>query len=162
MFILNYNKLDQATESNLMNLRKEKTSKTKGENVHVLKKQDGMSLIGWLIAIILIVVITIPAMKIMPIYIKDIKIHSEMNKLGDDILKQDNVRITPEKIRSHLLDCFAGRGVTDITPDEILISESEDNFNVRVEHEFKARIISDQYFTLHSERTVNIPIIIKH
>jgi hypothetical protein len=130
--------------------------------MHILKKQDGMSMIGWLITIILIVVIVIPAMKITSVYIKDIKIHSEMDKLGDDILKQDNLKITPEKIRSHLLERFANRGITEISPDEILVTESEVNFNVRVEHEFKARIISDKYFTLNSYRTVNIPIINKH
>lgn len=91
------------------------------------------------------------------------KIHSEMNKLGDDILKkQDSLRVTPQTIQAHLLERLILKGVTEITADDIMITESEYNFNVRVQHEFKERIISDKYFTLNSDRTVNIPIITKN
>lgn len=122
-----------------------------------------MSLIGGLITVALIMVVATLAIKIIPIYIKDMNIHSEMNKLGDDILKsQETSRITPETIKSHLLNRFALKGVTEITSDEIVVTESEVNFNVSVQHEFKARIIQNKYFTLTSNRTVNIPIITKH
>lgn len=128
-----------------------------------LKKQNGMSLVGWLITIALIIVVAIPSIKIIPIYIKDMKIHSEMNKLGDDILKkQDSLRVTPQTIKAHLLERLTLKGVTEITADDIMITESEYNFNVRVQHEFKERIINDKYFTLNSDRIVNIPIITKN
>jgi hypothetical protein len=129
----------------------------------ILKKQNGMSLIGWLITIGLIIFVSIPAIKIIPIYIKDMKIHSEMNKLGDDIVNsQEALKITPEKIKSYLLNRFALKGITEITADEIIITESEFNFNVRIQHQFKERIIKDKYFILNSDRTVNIPIITKN
>jgi hypothetical protein len=129
----------------------------------ILKKQNGMSLIGWLITIGLIIFVSIPAIKIIPIYIKDMKIHSEMNKLGDDIVNsQEALKITPEKIKSYLLNRFAHKGITEITADEIIITESEFNFNVRIQHQFKERIIKDKYFILNSDRTVNIPIITKN
>jgi len=131
--------------------------------MHMIKRESGMSLIGGLITVALIIVVTTLAIKIIPVYIKDMNIHAEMNKLGDDILKsQETSRITPETIKSHLLNRFALKGVTEITSDEIVVTESEVNFNVRVQHEFKARIIQDKYFTLNSNRTVNIPIITKH
>ena len=129
----------------------------------ILKKQNGMSLIGWLITIGLIIFVSIPAIKIIPIYIKDMKIHGEMNKLGDDIVNsQEAIKITPEKIKSYLLNRFALKGITEITADEIIITESEFNFNVRIQHQFKERIIKDKYFILNSDRTVNIPIITKN
>lgn len=131
--------------------------------MNILKKQNGMSLVGWLITIALIMVVAIPSIKIIPIYIKDMKIHSEMNKLGDDILKkQDSLRVTPQTIKAHLLERLTLKGVTEITADDIMITESEYNFNVRVQHEFKERIINDKYFTLNSDRIVNIPIITKN
>ncbi len=131
--------------------------------MNILKKQNGMSWVGWLITIALIIAVAIPSIKIIPIYIKDMKIHSEMNKLGDDILKkQDSLRVTPQTIQEHLLERLTLKGVTEITADDIMITESEYNFNVRVQHEFKERIISDKYFTLNSDRTVNIPIITKN
>lgn len=131
--------------------------------MNILKKQNGMSLVGWLITIALIIVVAIPSIKIIPIYIKDMKIHSEMNKLGDDILKkQDSLRVTPQTIQAHLLERLTLKGVTEITADDIIITESEYNFNVRVQYEFKERIINDKYFTLNSDRIVNIPIITKN
>jgi len=129
----------------------------------MINKESGMSLIGGLITVALIIVVATLAIKIIPIYIKDMNIHAEMNKLGDDILKsQETSRITPETIKNHLLNRFALKGVTEITSDEIVVTESEVNFNVSVQHEFKARIIQNKYFTLNSNRTVNIPIITKH
>lgn len=131
--------------------------------MHIIKKESGLSLLGGLITIALIIVVTTLAIKIIPIYIKDMNIHAVMNKLGDDILKsQETSRITPETIKNHLLNRFALKGITEITADEIIITESEFNFNVKVQHEFKERIINGKYFTLNSSRTVNIPIITKH
>ncbi len=131
--------------------------------MNILKKQNGMSLVGWLITIALIIVVAIPSIKIIPIYIKDMKIHSEMNKLGDDILKkQDSLRVTPQTIQAHLLERLTLKGVTEITADDIIITESEYSFIVRVQYEFKERIINDKYFTLNSDRIVNIPIITKN
>lgn len=131
--------------------------------MHMIKKESGMSLIGGLITLALIIVVTTLGIKIIPIYIKDMNIHAEMNKLGDDILKsQETSSITPETIKNHLLNRFALKGITEITSDEIVVTETEVNFNVRVQHEFKARIIQNKYFTLNSNRTVNIPIITKH
>lgn len=130
--------------------------------MRILKKQKGMSIIGSLLIIGLIIIVSIPAIKIIPIYIKDMKIHDEMNRLGDNLLNsQANIKITPEIIRSYLLNSFALKGLPEITADEIIITETDVNCNVRILHQFKEQIIKDKYFILNFDRAVNIPIILK-
>jgi hypothetical protein len=130
--------------------------------MNTLKKQNGMSGIGWLL-LVLIIIISVPGIKIINVYIKDMKINAEINKLGGDLLKlQINLKITPEKIKSDLLDRFALKGMPEITADEITVTESDVNYNVRIQHQFKEQIIMDKYFILNVDRAVDIPIIIKN
>jgi hypothetical protein len=129
--------------------------------MRLLKTQHGMSRVGWLI-LVLFIIILVPGIKIIPVYIKDMKIHDEMNRLGDNLLNsQANIKITPEIIRSYLLNRFALKGIPEITADEIIITETDVNCNVRIRHQFKERIIKDKYFILNFDRAVNIPIILK-
>jgi hypothetical protein len=128
----------------------------------ILKNQNGGSHIGWLIMLGLIIIIAVPGMKIVPVYLKDTKIDGALKKLEVDVVKsQAESTVTPDKIKSDLLDRYALKDIPEITDDDITVTETSDKFIVRIQHEFKVRIILDKYFTLNVDRSAEIPIIIK-
>jgi len=59
---------------------KQRFHKSQGGAMHILKKQDGMSTIGWILFIGLMIAVAIPGMKIIPIYMNNFKIHNALKK----------------------------------------------------------------------------------
>ena len=133
----------------------------KGGIMRRLKQQKGMTAIGWLLTIGVIIAVSIPAMKIIPIYLSDIKVHNALKKLESDMAAQAHI-ITAEKIKKDLLHRFELQNMPEITPDEITVIQTDDAFKVRITHQYKERIIKDKYFTFSIDKSVEIPIIIKN
>ena len=50
----------------------------------------------------------------------------------------------------------------EITADEITVTQSYDKYNVRITHQYKEQIMEDKYFTLNIDKSVDMPIILKH
>jgi hypothetical protein len=126
-----------------------------------LKQQKGMTAIGWLLTIGLIIAFSIPAMKIIPIYFSDIKVHNALKKLESDLAAQANI-ITAEKIKKDLLHRFELQNMPEITPDEVMVTQTNDEFIVRITHQYKERIIKDKYFIFNIDKSVTVPIMIKN
>lgn len=126
-----------------------------------LKQQKGMTAIGWLLTIGFIIAVSMPAMKIIPIYLSDIKVHNALKKLESDLAAQANI-ITAEKIKKDLLHRFELQNMPEITPDEVMVTQTNDEFKVRITHQYKERIIKDKYFIFNIDKSVTVPIMIKN
>lgn len=127
----------------------------------ILKKQNGMSAIGWLLLIGLIIAVSFPAMKILPIYLKDMKIDTALKKVESELEAQVK-STTPENIKQNLLDRFNLQQMPEITADEITVTQSGDKYNVRIQHQYKERIIKDKHFILNVDRSIDVPITMHH
>ncbi len=126
----------------------------------ILKQQKGISAIGGLLLLVLLIVIAIPARKIIPIYINDLKITVALNGLSSDLAAQADMT-TPEKIKNDLLKRFELQHMPEITADEVTVTQSYNEYNVKITHQFKEQIWEDKYFTLNIDKSVDIPIILK-
>jgi hypothetical protein len=129
--------------------------------MHILKQQKGMSAVGWLLLLMLIIVIAIPGMKIIPIYINYLKITVALNGISSDFAVQADM-ITSEKIKNDLLKRFELQHMPEITADEITVTQLYDKYNVRIAHQYKEQIIEDKSFTLNIDKSVDVPIVLKH
>lgn len=129
--------------------------------MHILKRQDGMSTIGWIFFIGLMIAAAIPGMKIIPIYINNFKIHNTLKGMESDVAAQTTLT-TPAKIRQNLLDRFALQQMPEITPEDITITQFRDKVTVRITHRYKERLYRDRFFMLDIDKTAEIPIIIKN
>jgi len=126
-----------------------------------LRQQNGMTTVGWLLTVGLIIAVSIPAMKIIPIYLSDVKVHNALKKLEMDLTSQAGI-MTAAKIKQGLLHRFELQNMPEITPDEIMVTQTADAFKVRITHQYSERIIKDKYFTFKIDKSVEIPIIIKN
>ena len=69
--------------------------------MRILNQQKGMSAIGWLLLLALIIIIAIPGKKIIPIYINYLKITVALNSLSSDLAAQADMT-SSEKIKNDL------------------------------------------------------------
>jgi hypothetical protein len=131
--------------------------------MRILKEQSGKSNIGWLILLLVIFVITVPGVKIVPIYIKDMKINDTLKKLETSVLKaQAESGITAGKIKVDLLNRLLAENVPDITEEDVTVTETSDKYIVRVQHQFIEKIIANKYYTYNFDKTIEIPLVIKN
>ena len=128
--------------------------------MRILKKQGGMSTVGWIFFIGLMIAVAIPGMKIIPIYMSSFKIHKALQKMESDVVAQTNLT-NPAKIKQDLLDRFALQQMPEITADEIIVTQFRDKYTIRITHRYKERLYQDRFFTLDIDRTAEIPIIIQ-
>jgi len=140
---------------------KQRLHERQGGTMHILKKQDGMSTVGRIFFIGLMIAVAIPGMKIIPIYMNNFKIHNALKKMESDVAAQTAL-ITPAKIRQNLLDRFALQQMPEITPEDITVTQFRDKITVRITHRYKERLYRDRFFTLDIDKTAEIPIIIKN
>jgi hypothetical protein len=131
--------------------------------MRILKNQSGKSTVGWLIVLGVIFVIVVPGVKIVPVYLKDMKINDTLKKLETDVLKaQAESTITPDKIKIDLLNRLLAQDIPEITDDEITITETSDKYIVQVQHLFREKIVGNTYYTRNFDKTIEIPLVIKN
>ncbi len=120
-----------------------------------LKQQQGMTAIGWLIVLLLIVVIALLVIKIMPMYLNTFKVSSALNSLKTDVTVQGKSAL---EIKKMLINRFDIDMLQVITPDEIDVTRGDHAYNVHVGHEFKEPLITNLYITLVVDEAVDIPM----
>jgi hypothetical protein len=122
----------------------------------IFKKQNGMSMVSWLLLLILVIAISIPATKIAQMYINSFHISSALKDIKLNKLFQLNVN-DPKKIKKRLLRSLAVLGVTEVTPDEITVTNADGKCIVRIQHHYKQKILFDRYFTMDVDESVELP-----
>lgn len=120
-----------------------------------LKQQHGMTAIGWLLVLLLIVVFSLGIIKLVPIYMGSFKITSALESLKKDPMA---VGKQPADIKKLLLNRFDIDMLQEVTPDEITVTRGDKVYNVRVEHQFKEQMLDNLYVVLLADESVEIPI----
>ncbi|MBN1366203.1 MAG: hypothetical protein JW976_15475 [Syntrophaceae bacterium] len=123
-----------------------------------LKKQGGLAKIIWILLLGLIIVFSVPAIKIVSVHINARRIASVMKNLEDDAFFRVYALSGAENIKKELLLRFDLEGVPEVTSDEITVTEADDVFDVRVTHHYEVKIIMDKYFTLDIDESGYVPI----
>ncbi|MFZ1982648.1 MAG: hypothetical protein WAU61_15200 [Smithella sp.] len=123
----------------------------------IFRKQNGMSMVSWLLLLVLVIAISIPATKIAQIYINSLHISAALKDIKLNKLFQLNVN-DPKNIKTKLLRSLAILNVREVTPDEITVTNVDDKCIVRIQHHYKERILYDRYFTLDVDESVELPV----
>jgi hypothetical protein len=104
----------------------------------------------------LIIAVSIPATKIVHIYINSSHIASTLKSIKSDTLFLNNAK-NPESIKTKLLKSLAIVNVPEVTPDEITITKDDNKYIVRIKHPYREKILNDWYFTMDADESVDIP-----
>ena len=100
-----------------------------------LKKQKGMTAIGWLLVLLLVVVFSIVAIKLIPMYLDSFKVTSSLESLSNDSKAKGK---SGREIRQLLMKRLDVNMVSDVTASDVSVSRSREGVVVEIDYESSA------------------------
>jgi hypothetical protein len=117
-------------------------------------KQKGMTAIGWLLVIAVVVIFALVGLKLIPVYFDGYKIAASMDSLASD---QDARNKGPGEIKKLLLKRLDINMIYDIKPEDIDITRSTNGYNVEIDYEPRVNLFGNLYFVVVFDKTVEVP-----
>lgn len=125
--------------------------------MRILKEQKGMTAVGWILLLGLIIAIAVPIMKVIPMGLNSLKITYTLKDLKSKLAARGET-IAPDEIKKTLLTLLDKKMLEEITPDEITVSLENRTYKVRIEHEYKKQIAGHWYIILMVDDTIELSL----
>jgi hypothetical protein len=114
--------------------------------------QAGITALGFLILAALVGVVGLAAVKVTPMYLKNMR----MTRVLDDVAKEiSNQNATPQSIRNELTRRFIVEDIR-LGADELKIAPSKNGYSLSVQYEERASYIADIYLLIAYDKQVEI------
>ena len=121
--------------------------------VSPMRRQRGITAIGFLILATLIGFVGLAALRITPMYIQKMRLDTIMDDVERDYRSGNR---SPTDIRLELNRRFAVEGIR-IPRENITINQGRTSYQVRVQMENREAFLGDIYFLVLYDRQVDIP-----
>lgn len=121
--------------------------------MHTPQKQQGMTAIGWLLVIALVMVLGIVLLKLMPVYLDGYKVYQSLASLEQDSNAQGK---GPAELRTMLMKRLDINMVTDVTKDDISITRTKSGYEVEVDYEARRQLFGNLYAVVAFKKSVAI------
>jgi hypothetical protein len=115
--------------------------------------QGGMTAIGFIVIASLVAMIGYGAIRLVPIYLTQMKVVKLMNDLKDEY---DGAGPTPAKLMTEIGNRLNIDAVEYPTRKDFLISKSEDGFRVEIDYEDEVPYLANLYLTAKFTNSVEI------
>lgn len=116
------------------------------------QSQAGITALGLLILAMLVGVIGLAALKVTPMYIKNMRMSTILDDVGRELSGQN---ATPQSIRNELTRRFIVEDIR-LGSDELKIAQSKGGYSVRVQYEERAPYVADIYLVIAYDKQVEI------
>ncbi len=117
-------------------------------------RQEGMTMIGWIILIAIIGLWALFIIRLFPIYMDHFDVKSSLNSLKTDADVRGGGAGT---IRDHLDKRLQINDVSDVTDDDITITPDGTGYQVNITYDAKASFIYNISLVVHFDDTVEVP-----
>jgi hypothetical protein len=114
--------------------------------------QAGITALGLLILAMLVGVVGLAALKLTPMYIKNMRISTILEDVGRELSGQN---ANPQSIRNELTRRFIVEDIR-LTSDELKITQSKGGYSLRVQYEERAPYVADIYLLVAYDKQVEI------
>ena len=114
--------------------------------------QAGITALGLLILALLVGVVGLAALKVTPMYLKNMRMTRILNDVKEELSGQ---AATAQGIRNELFRRFSVEDV-NLGNDEIKIAQSKNGFSLRVQYENRAPYLADIYLVIAYDQQVEI------
>lgn len=119
------------------------------------KSQKGMTAIGWLLVLAVVVIFALVGIKLIPVYIDGYKIASSMESLTND---RDIIGKNPAEIKRSLLKRLDINMIYDIKAEDISIERDGNGYSVEIDYEPRVPLFGNLYFVVDFDKTVVVPL----
>jgi uncharacterized protein DUF4845 len=117
------------------------------------RAQAGMTALGFLVLATLVGVVGLGAIKVVPMYIKNMRMDTILNEIQKELNGQG---ATPTTIRYALAKRFSVEDINNMDPDKIQITQSKEGYNLRITYENRAPYVADIYLVVAYSKQVEI------
>lgn len=118
------------------------------------RKQQGMTLIGWVIVIAIVGIFATAALKIFPIYLEHYKINAILKGLTAEV---GTDKATRAEIRDYLIKRFDVESISSIKYRDVEVKTQGSNWAVRVNYDSRTSFIGNLDFIVTMDKTVKVP-----
>ncbi len=123
--------------------------------VGIMKKQKGLTLISWLAIIAVVLFNAIIAMNVVPVYLNDHSVKEMMRSLESD----STVRgATPKKIKEIITKRLRINNIYSIKKENISIKKSKNDYLVTIEYEPRGRLVGSLDYIVSFKHEARIPV----
>lgn len=120
--------------------------------VSTRQSQAGMTALGFLIIAALVGVVGLAALKITPMYIKNMRMSTIMTDIENELSGQSP---TPVTIRQELARRFSVEDIS-LDTDALKITQSKNGFTLSIQYEERAPYVADIYLLVAFDKQVEI------
>lgn len=122
--------------------------------MYSIRRQQGMTLIGWVLVLALIAFFTLLGLKIIPIYLDWYKVSSSVESLKND---REAYGKPPRQLREMLMKRLDINMVMDLPRDQIYISKVKNGYEVEVDYIVKEKIAGSISVLAEFNKSVVVP-----
>ena len=118
------------------------------------KNQRGMTAIGWLLVLVLVLVFAIILIKLVPVYLDGYKVYSSLASLEEDKTAHGK---PPQELRKLFMKRLDINMVTDIDPQDVTFSRDKNGTRVEVDYEARRQLFGNMYVVIVFNKSVVVP-----
>jgi len=118
------------------------------------QKQAGMTAIGWMGVIALIMMFILLFLKLLPIYMDGYKVGSVLSDLKDE---PGVASMTPVMISKTIMKRLDINMVDNVSKEDIYIDKLKNSMNVEVDYEVQENLIGNVDVVVHFQKSISIP-----
>ncbi|HUO68980.1 MAG TPA: DUF4845 domain-containing protein [Gammaproteobacteria bacterium] len=115
-------------------------------------RQRGITFLGLLILGLLVGVVGLAGIKLVPMYLMDLKLSKALSGISEDLTGKE---VTPQSIQYALSKRFSVDDV-NLPRDNIKVAPSKNGFSVRIQYENRAPYMGDIWLMIVFDKTVEI------
>lgn len=115
-------------------------------------RQRGITFLGLMILAVLVGVVGLAGIKLVPMYVMDLKLSKALNGISDDV---NGKEVTPQSIQYALYKKFSVEDI-DLPKDSIKVAPSKNGFSVRIQYENRAPYLGDVWLMIVFDKQVEI------
>ncbi len=120
----------------------------------VRQKQVGMTAIGWIGVIALILMFILMILKLFPIYMDGFKVGSVLSDLKDE---PGVANMTPVMISNTIMKRLDINMVDNVTREDIYIDKLKNSMNVEIDYEVRENLVGNIDVVVHFQKAISIP-----
>lgn len=117
-------------------------------------RQQGMTLIGWIGTIAIVLLLALAAIRLAPVYLQYLRIADVMRDVP--IQMQNEKNISPQKIRTYIGKRFDIEAVTVISVKDVEIKRQGDNFVVVADYDHKVPFLANINFLVEFDSSATV------
>jgi hypothetical protein len=119
-----------------------------------MRKQRGVTTIGWIILLIPIAIVLYAGIRVGPEYFDYYKVVTAMNETAKQL--ESDETLTPQTIRFALDKRFDTGYINNISAKEIAVAKAEGGWDMTADYESEVKLFGNLYLTVVFEHTTTI------